>query len=115
MTNTANETLQTEISLLDLQESRGLKRGIKIMKNDTVAKYAITETMFKPFEALGYKVLLKNYNCPLGEVDYVAKKKGYLCFIGINKKLTSLEAVAKYYIKRYGIDSVPYRILAMYA
>jgi len=83
------------------------------MKNDTVAQYAMSEMMFKPLEVLGYKILLRNYECPLGEVDYIAKKAGYLVFIGLSKKMDSLEAVAKYYTKRYGITSIPYRIVEL--
>ena len=73
----------------------------------------------------GYKILLKNYECPLGEIDLVAKEKGALVFIEVKTRSSlsagsPLESVtfhkraqitkcAKYYIKRYGIKDVPCR------
>ncbi|MBI3316498.1 MAG: YraN family protein [Candidatus Omnitrophica bacterium] len=34
----------------------------------------------------GYKIIEKNYRCPLGEMDVIAQKKGYLCFIEIKTR-----------------------------
>ncbi len=73
----------------------------------------------------GYKVLLKNYKCPLGEIDLVAKEKGALIFMEVKTrsslqmglpaesvtfhKRTQLAKCAQYYLKRYRIVEVPCR------
>ena len=74
---------------------------------------------------LGYKVLLRNYECSLGEIDMIAKEKGALVFIEVKTRTSETmghpsEAVthdkkrqiikcAQYYVKRYGIHEVPCR------
>ena len=35
---------------------------------------------------LGYKVVAKNYRCPLGEIDLIAKDRGCLVFIEIKTR-----------------------------
>ena len=82
------------------------------MKNDTVAEYASQEALFHALPLMGYKVLLRNYECPLGELTFVAKKGGYLVFIGLDNQ-KRLKPVAEYYIKRYGIKDIPYRIVGL--
>ena len=73
----------------------------------------------------GYKILLKNYECALGEIDIVAKEKGALIFIEVKTRSSlaigdPLEAVtfqkrkqiiktAQYYLKRYGVRDVSCR------
>ena len=73
----------------------------------------------------GYKILLRNYTSPLGEIDLIAKEKGSLVFVEVKTRKTDVmgspaEAVtaekrhqliknAKYYINRYGIHDVPCR------
>lgn len=34
----------------------------------------------------GYKLIEKNYRCPIGEIDVIAEKKGYLCFVEIKTR-----------------------------
>ena len=74
---------------------------------------------------LGYKILLKNYENALGEIDLVAKERGALVFIEVKTRSSlsmgsPLESVtfhkraqivkcAKYYMKRYGIKDLPCR------
>lgn len=75
--------------------------------------------------ANGYKVLLKNYECALGEIDLIAKEGGCLVFIEVKtrrslamglpaesvtfQKRHQIIKVAEYYVKRYGIKDVPCR------
>ena len=76
-------------------------------------------------KARGYKVLLRNYKCPLGEIDLVAKEKGVLVFMEVKTrrslemglpvesitfhKRAQITKCAKYYLKRYRIADVPCR------
>ena len=62
------------------------------------------EQLFHTLTSLGHKVLLKDYECPLGQVDFITKKHNHLWFIGIDRDEKSMEKAGKYYVKRYGID-----------
>ncbi len=73
----------------------------------------------------GYKILLKNYESPLGEIDLIAKEKGALVFIEVKTrsslsmgsplesitfhKRAQIAKTARYYMKRYGIKDLPCR------
>ena len=73
----------------------------------------------------GYKVLLKNYKCPLGEIDLIAKENGALIFMEVKTrsslemglpaesvtfhKRAQLTKCARFYLKQYGIADVPCR------
>lgn len=73
----------------------------------------------------GYKILLRNYECPLGEIDLIAKESGALVFIEVKsrssdamghpaesvtrEKRGQILKTARYYLKRYGIREVPCR------
>ena len=75
--------------------------------------------------ARGYKILLRNYESSLGEIDLIAKEKGALVFIEVKTRSSLLmgspyESVtfhkraqivkcAEYYMKRYGIKDVSCR------
>ena len=75
--------------------------------------------------AKGYKILLKNYESPVGEIDLIAKEKGALVFIEVKtrsseamgspaesvtfQKRQQIVKTAQYYLKRYGIKDVPCR------
>lgn len=37
----------------------------------------------------GYRILEKNYRCPLGEIDLIAEESGYLVFIEVKYRKTS--------------------------
>ncbi|MBI2095066.1 MAG: YraN family protein [Candidatus Omnitrophica bacterium] len=73
----------------------------------------------------GYKVLLKNYECPLGEIDLIAKHEGAVVFIEVKTRRSrsmgppaesvtfhkrhQIVKTAQYYLKRYGIQEVACR------
>ena len=73
----------------------------------------------------GYKIMLKNYECSLGEIDLIAKESGALVFIEVKtrssdamgvpaesvtwRKRRQIVRCAQYYLKRYGIKEVPCR------
>lgn len=77
------------------------------------------ELAFHYLVSKGYKVLLRNYVCVLGEVDLIAKEGGALVFIEVKTRSSDAlgspaEAVtlrkrhqivksASHYLKRYGI------------
>ncbi len=83
------------------------------------------ELAFHFLERRGYKVLLRNYESSLGEIDLIAKEKGALVFIEVKtrrsdamgmpaesvtrQKRHQIVKSAKYYVKRYGIHNVPCR------
>ena|SRR3989338_7860998 len=77
----------------------------------------------------GYKILLKNYECALGEIDLIAKERGMLVFIEVktrrseafgspldsitHQKRHQIVKTAQYYLKRYGIKDVACRFDAV--
>ncbi len=83
------------------------------------------ELAFQYLKKKGYKVLLRNYESPLGEIDLIAKEKGALVFIEVKTRSSDamglpFESVtafkrhqivknARYYVMRYGIHEVPCR------
>ena len=83
------------------------------------------ELAFHYLATRGYKILVRNYECALGEIDLVAKEKGALVFIEVKTRASDsmgspAESVtfhkrrqiaksAQYYLKRYGIHNVPCR------
>lgn len=83
------------------------------------------ELAYQFLSARGYKVLIKNYECALGEIDLIAKEGGHLVFIEVKtrrslvmgapaesvtfQKRHQIVNTAQYYVKRYGIKDVPCR------
>jgi putative endonuclease len=83
------------------------------------------ELAFHFLNRQGYKILLKNYECALGEIDLIAKEKGALVFIEVKTrrsdsmgspaesvtfhKRRQIVKTAYYYLKRYGIKDVSCR------
>ena len=83
------------------------------------------ELAFHFLKGKGYKILLRNYESPLGEVDLIAKEKGALVFIEVKtrrsddmgspaesvtaKKRGQIVKTAKYYLNRYGVHHVACR------
>ena len=82
------------------------------------------ELAFHYLKNRGYKILLRNYESPMGEIDLIAKEKGALVFIEVKTRSSDAMGLpsegvtafkrhqivksAQYYIQRYGID-VPCR------
>ncbi len=83
------------------------------------------ELAFQFLKRKGYKILLRNYESPLGEIDLIAKEKGALVFVEVKTRSSDamglpFESVtatkrhqilksAQYYLKHYGIHDVPCR------
>ena len=83
------------------------------------------ELAFHELRKRGYKILLRNYECSLGEIDLIAKEKSFLVFIEVktrssdamgspaeavtHEKRRQIVRVAKYYLKRYGIQDTACR------
>lgn len=74
----------------------------------------------------GYKIVEKNFNCPLGEIDIIAKRDKFICFIEVkyrenkvfgnpleavdNKKLHRIKKVLEYYCLKNKIAGCPLKI-----
>ena len=83
------------------------------------------ELAYHELRRRSYKVLLRNYECVLGEIDLIAKHQGFLVFVEVRTRSTEemgtpaesvtrekrrqILKVAKYYLNRYGIQDVPCR------
>lgn len=72
----------------------------------------------------GYKILIRNFRCPLGEIDIVARDGRTLVFCEVktraednptpeeqvnNFKQHQITKAAKYYLGRYGVPQPPSR------
>jgi len=79
--------------------------------NELASEVIAEEEAFHKLRREGYKVLLRNYECPLGEVSLIAKHDGRLVFVGVNKAVS--EKVVSYYVKRYGMSQVPIKLYRM--
>ena len=53
------------------------------------------ELALKIIKRLGYKYITKNYRCPLGEIDLIAKDGDYLVFIEIKTRRDRSVSFAK--------------------
>lgn len=73
---------------------------------------------------LGYKIIVRNFRCELGEIDIVARDGGTLVFVEVktrtyddpapedqvhNAKQHQLTKAARIYLARYGIPQPPAR------
>ena len=83
------------------------------------------ELAFQYLKRKGYKVLLRNYESPLGEIDLVARENGALVFVEVKTRSSDamglpFESVtawkrrqilksARYYLMRYRVRDVPCR------
>lgn len=96
-----NEVLRVAIEE-GVMESYRKELGATAMDQNTREELA-----FHELRRLGYKVLLRNYECSLGEVHIIAKKEGRLVFLMVDpdeEQAKAVKRVAKYYVKRYGLD-----------
>lgn len=72
----------------------------------------------------GYKIILRNFRCVLGEIDIVARDRGTLVFVEVKTradedptpeqqvhpgKQHQLTKVARFYLSRYGTPQPPAR------
>ena len=76
-------------------------------------------------EKMGYKILVRNYRSPLGEIDLIARQGHELVFVEVKlrrghsygqpqeaitwKKQRHLVQTAQYYLKQQRLEAVPYR------
>jgi Holliday junction resolvase-like predicted endonuclease len=71
------------------------------------------EHLFFGLTEIGYKILLRDYECDKGKVAFIAKKNGELVFVGVNTAEPVVRKIMLYYLKRYGILNVPTRIIVL--
>ena len=77
-------------------------------------------------EKQGYQILERNFRCPAGEIDLIAKEGGYLCFVEVKyrseretgtpeeavdaRKQKRISRAALYYLMKQGLgDTTPCR------
>jgi putative endonuclease len=73
---------------------------------------------------LGYKILIRNFSCELGEIDIIARDGKTIVFVEVktrvdddpqpedqvnNVKRHQVTKAAKYYLSRYGVPQPPAR------
>ena len=68
------------------------------------------EMAFHYLAKSGHKILMRDYECALGNIDLVSKHNRELVFTEVltedEKSAGKMEKVASYYLKRYGIRDV---------
>lgn len=84
------------------------------------------EAAVERLERLGYRPLIRNFTCPLGEIDLIAREAGQIVFVEVKtrsdesmghpaeavtyRKRQQIRKCAEYFLKRYGIGmDVPCR------
>jgi putative endonuclease len=73
---------------------------------------------------LGYKIIMRNFRCDLGEIDIIAREGKTLVFVEVKtrayddpspedqvnpEKRQQIQKAAKYYLSRYGFPQPPAR------
>lgn len=53
----------------------------------------------------GYEILSRNYNCRVGEIDIIAQKEGFICFVEVKYRNprgygTAIDAITKSKMKK---------------
>ena len=73
-----------------------------------LSRVLILEQVMATLQVLGYKVLLKNYECNAGTIDFVAKKDGKFFFFGVMRHRIDVQLASTYYRNRYGLKDVSF-------
>lgn len=84
------------------------------------------EAAIKFLKNKGYRILERNFRCPLGEIDVIAKHQGYLVFIEVKTRSSTkyglpeeainfykqrkLKQLAHYYLKFKKLSNIKCRI-----
>jgi len=55
---------------------------------------------------LGYKILLRDYECELGRVAFITKKAGKLWFFFVCGREAVPRVITEYYTRRYGTEAI---------
>lgn len=87
-------------------------------RRETGAKYE--EEAVRALYARGYRILERNFRCRFGEIDIIARHKGFLVFIEVKyrrdtgsgfpeeavdrRKQMAIRKTAEVYMHRYGYD-----------
>ncbi|MCX7944658.1 MAG: YraN family protein [Deltaproteobacteria bacterium] len=87
----------------------GFKKGL-------LGRYS-EELVVKYLLERGYKIVLRNYRCPVGEIDIISQKGEYICFVEVRSRSESdygrpyetvtfskqkkISKTAKYFIAQY--------------
>ena len=66
----------------------------------------------KQIKKMGYKCITRNYKCPLGEIDIIAKQKGYLVFLEIKTRRNRDTGYAKEAVTRRKMTQISKAALA---
>jgi putative endonuclease len=66
----------------------------------------------KKIKKMGYKCIARNYKCPLGEIDIIAKQKGYLVFLEIKTRKGRDTGYAKEAVTRKKMTQISKAALA---
>ena len=77
----------------------------------------------------GYRILKKNYRCPMGEIDLIAEENGYLVFIEVKyrrtprlgtgeeavkvKKQRRILSAARWYLMEHGMRRCRFDVVAI--
>jgi len=56
---------------------RGSRRGLGLLGEELASRY---------LEGLGYTILERNYRCPYGELDLIARKGDWLAFVEVRTR-----------------------------
>ena len=101
-----------------------MRRKGEASSNRTGLYYETQAAVF--LEKQGYQILERNFRCPAGEIDLIAKEGGYLCFVEVKyrseretgtpeeavdaKKQKRISRAALYYLMKQGLgDTTPCR------
>ena len=67
----------------------------------------------RALEVIGFKILIRMYECPVGTIEVITKKDGLLHFFFIDRTEKGIADASNYYILRYGIDRTKFRTISL--